>query len=166
MKYKVFQEIMSASRMSRYLAACKGDTRKAMALYRLNLKLTQELFTVISCFEVALRNKIDQHYSKKVGIDWLRDSVLPGGMFNNRHCGKTPSILLDALRKLSIYSHPKLIAEMDFGFWRYMFARHQFYVGGQTLLTIFPAKPKSTFAIKYDHNYVFSRLEKINLLRN
>src|SRR5258708_26077844 len=55
---------------------------------------------------------------------------------------------------------------MDFGFWRYTFARHQFFAGGQSLLAIFPSKPISTRTNRYDHNYVFAELEKINLFRN
>lgn len=157
---------MSIPRISRYFTATRGDSRKAMTLYRLNLRLSQELFTVISCFEVALRNRIDQHYSRRNGNDWLRDAALPGGMFNHRHCGKTPYIISDALRKLTTYSHPKLVAQMDFGFWRYTFARHQFFAGGQSLLSIFPAKPISTRIQRYDHNYIFAELEKINLFRN
>jgi hypothetical protein len=60
MKYSEFADVMTNARMNRYLVVCGGDTRKAMTLYRKNLKLTQELFTVISCFEVALRNAIEQ----------------------------------------------------------------------------------------------------------
>lgn len=30
-----------------------------MTLYRLNLRLSQEMFTIVSCLEVALRNAID-----------------------------------------------------------------------------------------------------------
>lgn len=30
-----------------------------MTLYRKNLQLSRELFTIISCFEIALRNAID-----------------------------------------------------------------------------------------------------------
>ena len=78
MKFIGFQEVMSIPRISRYLTAAGRDSRKAMTLYRLNLRLSQELFTVISCFEVALRNRIDQHYSRRNGNDWLRDAVLPG----------------------------------------------------------------------------------------
>ena len=55
MKYEKFERIMSQKRMNRYLAACGGDSRKAMTLYRYNLQLSQETFTIISCFEVALR---------------------------------------------------------------------------------------------------------------
>ncbi|HMH23466.1 MAG TPA: hypothetical protein VK563_16885 [Puia sp.] len=166
MKFEDFQQVMSAPRMARYVIATGENTRKAMTLYRLNLKLSQELFTVISCFEIALRNGIDRHYTRKFGKDRLRDAALPGGIYNNRHCGKTPYIISEGLRKLNIYSHAKLLAEMDFGFWRYTFARHQYYVGGQSLLGIFPGKSTSTRAIKYDHNYIFSKLEKINSFRN
>ncbi len=56
---------MSVPRMKRYVDACNGDTRKAMTLYRLNLHLSQDMFTVISCFEVALRNAIDRILSSK-----------------------------------------------------------------------------------------------------
>lgn len=59
MKYLDFENILSAKRMGRYLSAVGGDTRKAMTLYRENLRLSQELFTIVSCFEVALRNAID-----------------------------------------------------------------------------------------------------------
>lgn len=55
---------------------------------------------------------------------------------------------------------------MDFGFWRYTFARHQFFAGGQSLLAIFPAKAISTRTSRYDHNYIFTELEKINSFRN
>jgi len=157
---------MSVPRLARYVIASGENTRKAMTLYRLNLRLSQEMFTVISCFEVALRNGIDRHYTRIIGKDWLRDAALPGGMYNTRRCGKTPYIISEALRKLNVYSHSKLLAEMDFGFWRYAFARHQYYVGGQSLLAIFPGKPTTTQAIRYDHNYIFSKLEKINSFRN
>lgn len=166
MIFKDFEHIMSSDRMSRYVIACAGISKKAMTLYRLNLRVSQELFTVISCFEIALRNSIDRQYTFTKGTHWLRDAVLPGGMFNNRHCGKTPYIISHAARHLTVYSHPKLLAEMDFGFWRYTFAKHQFFAGVQTLLNIFPGKQKSTLTIQYDHSYIFDVLEKINELRN
>lgn len=59
MRFYDFEHIMSTERLQKYVDACNGDTRKAMTLYRLNLKASQEMFTVVSCFEVALRNAID-----------------------------------------------------------------------------------------------------------
>ncbi|UYQ95784.1 hypothetical protein MKQ68_11790 [Chitinophaga horti] len=63
MNYADFEAVISPSRMNRYLAAAGNNTRKAMTLYRLNLKASQEMFTVISVFEVALRNAIDGHFN-------------------------------------------------------------------------------------------------------
>ena len=38
MEYLEFERILSAKRMQRYKDAANGDTRKAMALYRYNLR--------------------------------------------------------------------------------------------------------------------------------
>lgn len=167
MRYKKFAEILSPARMSRYLSASDGDTRKAMTLYRLNLKLSQEFFTVISCFEIALRNKIDERCLINFGNDWLRDSVRRNGIFDNHNTRITKQNIIDALRLLgSSYSHNKLVAELGFGFWRYLFAQRQYNATGRILLRIFPSKPKSTPTTQYNQNYVFNQLAKINRFRN
>ena len=153
--------------MGRYLTATGGDTRKAMTLYRYNLHLSQQVFTIVSCFEVALRNAIDREYSARHGIHWLRSAASPGGMFNNRRCQTSANLIQIGLRRLNAaYTPGKLIAEMDFGFWRYLFAQPQFFAGGQVLLTVFPSKPRSTPAIQYNHRYIFRELEQVNHLRN
>ena len=141
MRFEEFEKVISGPRMSRYVNAVQGDTRKAMTLYRLNLRLSQQLFTIVSCFEIALRNGIDRHYTGRNGAHWLRNSAMPGGMYSVRNCGKTPQIIQDALRRLVSYSHSKLVAEMEFGFWRYAFAQ-------------------------YNHGYIYKELEKVNVLRN
>lgn len=71
MKYQEFEKIFSKKRMEKYVHAYNGDTRKAMTLYRYNLKLSQEMFTLISCFEVALRNNICAN-SLRTHVDALR----------------------------------------------------------------------------------------------
>src|SRR5690606_41882804 len=86
MRYLDFANILSTARMSRYLSACTGNTRKAMTLYRKNLQLSQELFTIISCFEVALRNAIDKHYVNSLGNEWLRSAATNGGIFDITRC--------------------------------------------------------------------------------
>jgi len=69
MKYSDCELIMSTTRMMRYLTASGNNTKRAMTLYRKNLRLPQELFTVISCYEVALRNAIDRQYTIQYGND-------------------------------------------------------------------------------------------------
>jgi len=166
MRYSDFSSIMTNARMQRYLLACGGNTRKAMTLYRKNLQLTQELFTVISCFEVALRNAVDTQIMITLGTDWLRDAALPGGIFDTPRCRLTRDNINDAIGKLHTYSHYKLIAELGFGFWRFMFAQNQFNATGRVLLRVFPSKPTSTTTIQYNNTYIFNQLAQLNDLRN
>ena len=94
--------------MSRYLTACGGDSRKAMTLYRKNLLLSQELFTIIGCFEIALRNSINEHYLNTLRNDWLQQGAASGGIFSNYNSRLTKNAIDDAINKLGQnYSHSK-----------------------------------------------------------
>ena len=169
MKYADFEKIMSPQRMERYVTACKGDTRKAMTLYRYNLQISQEMFTIVSCFEVALRNAIDSKLSENLGDEWLRDSIMSGGVFTEPILKKTRDIITFAHRKLQqsqSYTHHKLLAEMEFGIWKYMFSPVQYRITGRNLLSIFFNKPRSSREKQYNHTYIFNELDKDNSLRN
>lgn len=169
MKYKEFERIISEERMSRYVQSCGGDTRKAMTLYRYNLQLSQELFTIISCFEIALRNAINKELTNRLGSEWLKDSILPGGMFSIRNTHKTCEIITKSYQRLlheQSYTHTKLIAEMEFGVWKYMFSPVQFNQTGRVLLHVFPNKERSTAETQYNHSYFFNELDKVNTMRN
>ena len=156
--------------MRKYLVACNNDTRRAMTLYRHNLTLSQQMFTMISCFEVALRNKIDKEMKQHWGNDWLRDFVMPGGAFaSDGRAAGTKKIIkkaYDDLMNNNDYSHSKLLSQMEFGVWKYMFSPIQFRLTGSRLLHIFPNKARSTPQIQYNHSYVYNELDKINTLRN
>ncbi len=170
MKFTEIEDIFSANRMKKYVNACGGDTRRAMTLYRYNLKLSQEMFTLISCFEVALRNRIDKQMTAHFGGDWLRDLVMPGGAFyNDRSVERTKKIILNAYNELNnsgIYSHSKLLAVMEFGIWKYLFSNAHYRLTGRVLLQAFPLKPRSSAQGQYDHNYIFHELNFINNIRN
>lgn len=140
-----------------------------MTLYRLNLNLSQEVFTLLSCFEVAIRNSIDAVLVANLGCDWLRDAVMPGGIFDIPDCRDSAKIIRKAYTRLQrnhSYTHSKLLAEMEFGVWKYMFANPQYRVTGRVLLSIFPNKPRSTAQCQYNNTYMFNELDGINILRN
>ena len=170
MKYKEIEDIFSAKRMQKYVLACGGDTLRAMTLYRYNLKLSQELFTLVSCFEVALRNRIDKQMVAHLGNDWLRDAILPNGvLYYDRRVENTRKIIEKAyngLMREGNYSHSKLLSEMEFGVWKYMFSNAAYALMGQRLLQIFPNKPRSSRQHRYDNTYIFQELDYINKLRN
>lgn len=170
MKYSEFEDIISQKRMQKYLLACNNDSKRAMTLYRYNLKLSQEMFTLISCFEVALRNKIDKQLTTNLGNDWLRDAVIPNGrLYYDLRVEKTRKIIEKAYNELMrshTYSHSKLLSAMEFGVWKYMFSNVIYALMGQTLLRVFPNKPISTRQHQYDNSYIFQELDYINKLRN
>lgn len=160
---------MSAKRMRRYLHACGGNKRKAQTLYRLNLRLSQELFTVISCYEVALRNAIDRIMSVAFGQDWIRDAIMPGGFFDNPRFSGTTRIMYKAYNELvsnGRYSSSKMLSSMEFGVWKYLYSATEYRATGRRLLGVFPNKPKSSISIQYNNLFIFNELDAINRLRN
>lgn len=94
---------------------------------------------------------------------------MQGGIFTNPIMVKSFDIINHAYNKLrstGSYTHSKLLAEMEFGVWKYMFSPIQFRLTGRRLLQIFPNKARSTPQIQYNHSYIFNELDKINTLRN
>ncbi len=167
MHYHDFEHIMTSARIGRYIQACNGNSKKAMTLYRRNLKASQELFTIISCFEIALRNAIDRFYLQTLGKDWLKNAASIGGIFANTECKSTAnSIFEEAVKLGQNYSHSKLVASLGFGFWRYLFSDHQYRAGGQSLIQIFINRPPSTPSQNYNAKFIFKELAKINEIRN
>ena len=103
------------------------------------------------------------------GPEWLKNSIQSGGIFYGDQFKYTKRIIEKAYIKLAsngIYSHSKLLAEMEFGVWKYMFSQKQFRATGCVLLKIFPSKPPSSIQIQYNHSYIFNELDKVNTLRN
>ena len=170
MKYQKIEEIFSKKRMEKYLNACNGDTRRAMTLYRYNLRLSQEMFTLISCFEVSLRNKIDKQLTFRFGDEWLRKCILPEGIFyKDIRADRTKKIITNAYNELQNngkYSHSNLLSAMEFGVWKYLFSNFHYRLTGRVLLKIFPNKPRSSSTVQYDNNYIFHELNYINNIRN
>jgi len=68
MKYEEYEKAISRPRLNIYLNACKGNKRKAIRLYRLNIKLSQSFYAILSILEVIIRNSIDEHYKKNYQI--------------------------------------------------------------------------------------------------
>lgn len=169
MEFLEFERILSAKRLRRYKQATGNDTRKAMALYRYNLKLSQEIFTIVSCFEVALRNAIDGILSATFGEEWLKESIMPNGIFATGRMNESRRIIEKAYQRLvrnGNYSPSKMIAELEFGVWKYMFSAPQYRATGQCLLRVFPYKPRSSAAMQYNPAFFFNELDKVNSLRN
>ena len=69
---------LSTPRLAPYLAACEGDTERALDLYEWNIDLGQVLMRDVAHFEVALRNAYDRVMRERwEGGHWLLDEGSP-----------------------------------------------------------------------------------------
>jgi hypothetical protein len=164
MRYGEFEWLISPQRLAKYQIACGYDTRKTLKLYRANIRISQAFLAVPGVFEVVLRNSIDRHYRTQFSTapDWLLNSTLPGGFLTQPGCSNSSSKINKVYSKLGAsYTHDNLLAELSFGFWKFMFAGKQFQAGGSTLLSIFPQIPPIQ-----NQTFIYHKLDNINSLRN
>lgn len=167
----MFERAVSKPRMSRYLTAYEGDWKKAQRLYLANLRVSQKLYAIISVFEVALRNAIDEHYRNQFIVstgtfEWLKTQSSTAGFLSDPTLAKGGFQSRENVKKVisnlrTYYTHDKVVSELSFGFWKYMFAAKEFAAAGSTLLRIFLSRPRGV-----NHTDVYKKLDAINRLRN
>lgn len=68
MRYSEFEYILLEERLKRYLLACDGDTRKTMALYRLDLNLSHVFYAEVQYNNTFMFNEL-------YGINILRNRI-------------------------------------------------------------------------------------------
>ncbi|HMO33795.1 MAG TPA: hypothetical protein PKE07_12450 [Lacibacter sp.] len=89
-------------------------------------------------------------------------SILPGGIFTQRGCQRTLQKINEAYTSLGLsYTYDKLVAELSFGTWKFLFAGKQFQAGGNTLLSISPSLPRY-----HNQGDIYAKLNRINIFRN
>lgn len=143
MQYFEFEKILSQARLNRFLKAVNNDKDKALHLYRLNIKLSQNFYAILSMFEIALRNAIDIHYTNHFkDKEWLKNQCLSTGFLNDQAFKtgrfKSKKKVDSAIRDLGVkYTHDRVVASLSFGFWVNLFAPIQFRLAGQNLHKIF-----------------------------
>ena len=167
MRFEEFESLISTPRITKYRTACANDCKKTICLYRGNIRISRAFLAILSVFEIVLRNKIDNHYRsifppEPGRPDWLLKSILPGGFLTQNGCQRSQIIVNRKYRDLGArYTHDRLVAELSFGFWKYLFAGNQYRAGGYTLLRIFPNIPP-----RHGQSFIYHQLDKINAIRN
>ncbi|MGH3440229.1 MAG: hypothetical protein ACRDRN_27775 [Sciscionella sp.] len=125
------QRWLSAPRYAVYLAAATGETERALALYEWNSQLSAALLRDLAHLEVGLRNAYDEAFSTSWpgALHWtgVGDEVFAPlhRSRNGRRIDvnrKPRDTLQRALRAAGGKGAPpgKVIAELPFGFWRYL----------------------------------------------
>ena len=159
MVYKEFETVLSKARLNKYRTACLGDEQKTLELYLLNVELAKDFHGLLGLFEIALRNAIDEHYSKHFNdINWLVNQAKKDFFSKKRN---TVIVEFYKLTAIKAYTPSNLIAALSFGVWTEMFTSHCFAKGSQTLLKIFPNRPKGV-----NQKCINLELREIKFLRN
>ena len=162
MKNLEFETAFSQARLKKYRDAFGGNLSKALKLYRLNIKLSEKFYCVLNILEVVLRNAINAHYINLFGDnDWINTHTATGGMLE--HSPKKAETIqkIQSLNAKNKYTHDKIVAASTFGFWVYCFTKIPFRRGRQSLLAIFPNKPRGL-----GQRTVYNELMTIKNFRN
>lgn len=111
-----------------------GNLLQALDLYKWNIALSGALFEAIAVVEVVVRNEIDNNltaWAQLLGADWM--DIAPLDEKGRADIAKARS------RNTKNPSHGKVLAELNFGFWRFLVAnRYLHTIWIPTMNSAFP----------------------------
>jgi hypothetical protein len=108
---------LTQGRLSSYLEVMNGNLLQALDLYKWNIALSGALFEAIAVVEVVVRNEIDSNlrqWAQSREADWMDIAPLD-------EKGRVDLARARA-RNSKNPSHGKVLAELNFGFWRFLVA--------------------------------------------
>jgi hypothetical protein len=145
------QHWLSAPRHAVYLAAADGDTARALAVYEWNAQLSAALHRDLAHLEIGLRNAYNRVLAERWPgpPHWTSAGEAVFAPLYRRRGGRRVDVnrqprelLQQALRAAGGFGAPsgKVIAELPFGFWRYLSsAAHEKTLWVPCLYRAFPA---------------------------
>ncbi|WP_417693429.1 hypothetical protein [Roseibium sp.] len=114
-----FITLISRERFTRYIQACDGDEAKAVALYCWNMRAAQSLYVYLQCWEIALRNRLNDFLCWKFGANWPYDDrrfVRNLANDDRRRLAETKD-RQERNRKTKPASTSVVVADLSAGFW-------------------------------------------------
>ncbi|MEU5902496.1 hypothetical protein, partial [Streptomyces venezuelae] len=144
--------LLSPARINPYLTACSGRQDQALSLYLWNSAIAAAFFEDLGHLEVMLRNALDQRLvlrqqRRNRQQEWFDDPALP-------LASKARIDIREARRRASTTGaatpRGKIIAELSFGFWRFLLARQYQTTLWPDLARAFPNAPRRALTLVED----------------
>lgn len=156
-----YEKVFSTQRMEKYFNRYPTDDQKAIAHYQSNIELSESFYSILSMYEVALRNSLNRELTEYFGTnDWyLRVESVPG-LRNLRSSINTAKRHI-ANRNETITAN-KVIAELTLGFWVRLFNAEYELILWKPLRKAFPYLEKR----QRQRNNVSAPINKIRDFRN
>ncbi|MFI1877930.1 hypothetical protein [Streptomyces venezuelae] len=154
--------LLSPARINPYLTACSGRQDQALSLYLWNSAIAAAFFEDLGHLEVMLRNALDQRLvlrqqRRNRQQEWFDDPALP-------LASKARIDIREARRRASTTGaatpRGKIIAELSFGFWRFLLARQYQTTLWPDLARAFPNAPRRALTLVEDP------VKRLHKLRN
>lgn len=169
--HDVIADHLTRERLRSYLAATGGSLADAIALYDWNVSAAGALYEDIGRLEVVFRNALDSSLMSYGAIrgwaePWYRQAHLFPGALGARSRDDIATAVERAERNGAKATHGKVVAELTFGFWRYLCTKHYFTsLWVPALNGAFPNHPQAgtVGAVRRD---VYDRIQRVHFLRN
>lgn len=154
-------QALSPERLAPYLRAASDDFIQAVRLYEWNLAVSGAFFEVLGILEVVLRNALGEqlvaHHGTLPG-QWYDD---PRGVLSVQAAADIVAARRRVAKLRREESPGRVIAELNFGFWRFLLAkRYEATLWTGSLRHAFPNLQPQSRAV------VYGSLEALHTLRN
>ena len=170
--HRVIADRLTRGRLASYVDAADGDFRVAIDLYDWNVRVGASLLEDLGRLEVVFRNAMDAALiAYGTTQDWPQVWYRRRRLFQGRHgCRSWNDIEAARRRATRGHStpeiHGKVIAELNFGFWRFMCTEpYLTSLWVPAVATAFPQRP-GTGNPRRVRADVESRMQRLNFLRN
>ncbi|MEU7222324.1 hypothetical protein [Streptomyces chrestomyceticus] len=145
-------DLLSAARFAPYLAARDGNPTAALALYRWNAEVAAAFFEPLGHLEVVLRNAMDTRLMRRQqrrgrSAEWFDDGAVP---LSDKARADIRQARQRAQRGGAATPRGKIIAELGFGFWRFLLARQYQTSLWPDLAGAFPHAPSRALTVVED----------------
>ncbi len=177
MKYEELCLYLSNPRFERYFIASNFNEKRAILIYKENLKVAQSFYPLISFFEVVLRNKLNHELSNYFSdSEWIinqKTKMMSDSSLSHFDKKKQIFITNDFLKNSIEKSEKRLrrlklpvtcnhiIADTSFGFWTELYEIQHYKILKGRPIKIFENLPAGI-----GRKEVSDRLNKIRILRN
>lgn len=155
--------LLSERRMKTYITAADADLDNAFELYAWNIELAAALQGTIAMVEVMVRNSIDRTLlawvSRKRCGDWFDLAML------DEHAKSDIATARARIRRNGrLADHDRVVAELSFGFWRFLTTRR--YHASLWVPVLHQAFPNGDSDLRVRQREVAHLLGNMNFIRN
>jgi len=169
--HQVVADRLTRDRLASYLQATGGSVAAALDLYDWNTLVGAALHEDLGRLEVLFRNAMDDALVRLGSAEgWLNPWYRQRHLFQGRQSSRTRADISEARQRATRRGraelHGKVVAELGFGFWRYLCASQyltSLWVPALASAFARHPSPSDPYRIRAD---VEERIQRLHFLRN